>query len=79
MWDRLQEQMKAKQKPEKLTQHLIAPGILGSYSINVGHGDSMTSIKGKHSEGSGMETDKEEQLDVLINQSAKVLNKKPRS
>ena len=55
-----------KQKTEKLT-----------YPTNnhTGPNDTKTDVKVKSSEGSGMETDQTEQLDVPLTQCAKVLDK----
>ena len=45
------------------------------HNISLGQVDSQTSENVKTSERSGMETDQAEQLYVLLNQSAKILNK----
>ena len=62
--DRIQDQMKAKQKPEKLTWHVIVASMLGSTSISAHQGDSKTSRKAKSSSGSGIETGQTEHLEV---------------
>ena len=47
--------------------HVVAICISGSTDISVGQGDSKTGTKINNSEGSGMETDQEEQMDALLN------------
>ena len=60
----------------KYIENLAMTGEIGSAAAcKQGQNCSKTSPKIKSSEGSGRETDEAEQLDPVLNQSAKVLNK----
>ena len=61
------------ERSKKITnhaQHLTMVSALSSVNATTGQDDSKTSSKVKSSEGSGVETVQEEQLDALLNQSA---------
>ena len=49
--------------------------MLGTTVISASQDDQNTGMKVKHSEGSGMEIDQAGQLNALLNESTKVLNK----